>query len=67
MKDHKVSPKQRWARFRLQVIGPLLASPAASGDLQSALREVTERIYQHPLHLGKSMQLGFSTVERLCG
>ena len=64
MKDYKVSPKQRWARFRLQVIGPLLASPAASGDLQGAIREVTERIYQHPLHPGKSMQLGFSTVER---
>jgi putative transposase len=64
MKDHKVAPKQRWARFRLLVIGPLLASPAASGDLQSAIRDLTERIYQHPLRSKETMKLGFSTVER---
>ena len=64
MKEEEVSPKQRWARFRLQVIGPLLASPVASGDLQDELRALASRIYQHPLHPGKSMQLGFSTIER---
>jgi transposase InsO family protein len=64
MKDHKVSSQQRWARFRLQVIGPLLASPAESGELQSEIRILAERIYQHPLHHGKSIQLGFSTIER---
>ena len=64
MKDQEVAPKQRWARFRLQVIGPLLASPAASGDLQGAIRALTERIYQHPLRPKETMKLGFSTVER---
>ena len=60
----KVAPKQRWARFRLQVIGPLLASPAASGELQGKIRELSERVYRHPLHPEKSMRLGFSTIER---
>jgi transposase InsO family protein len=64
MKDHTVSSQQRWARFRLQVIGPLLASPAASGELQSEIRGLAERVYQHPLHPGKSIQIGFSTIER---
>jgi transposase InsO family protein len=60
----KVAPKQRWARFRLQVIGPLLASPAASGELQEKIRELSERVYRHPLHPEKSIRLGFSTIER---
>jgi len=60
----KVAPKQRWARFRLQVIGPILASPAASGELQGKIRELSERVYRHPLHPEKSVQLGFSTIER---
>lgn len=64
MKDHEVSPNERWARFRLQVIGPLLASPAGPGALQGAIRELSGRIYQHPVHPGKSMQVGFSTIER---
>jgi transposase InsO family protein len=60
----KVAPKQRWARFRLQVIGPLLASPAASGELQGKVRELSELVYRHPLHPEKSVRLGFSTIER---
>src|SRR5690242_8842739 len=60
----KVAPKLRWGRFRLQVIGPLLASPAEKGELQEKLRELSERVYRHPLHPEKSIRLGFSTVER---
>ena len=59
-----VAPKLRWGRFRLQVIGPLLASPAASGELQAKLRELSERVYRHPLDPEMSMLLGFSTIER---
>jgi hypothetical protein len=59
-----VAPKLRWGRFRLQVIGPLLASPAASGKLQAKLRELSERVYRHPLDPEMSMLLGFSTIER---
>ena len=34
MSAHYVSPNERWARFRLQVIGPLLASPPETGTTQ---------------------------------
>jgi len=64
MKDDDVCSKQRWARFRLQVIGPLLASPPEAGELQSAIRQLAERVYQHPLRPVESMRLGFSTIER---
>lgn len=60
----KASSSQRWAQFRLQVIGPLLASPAEPGALQESLRELAGRVYQHPLHPHQSLQVGFSTIER---
>lgn len=63
MKD-KVAHKLSWARFRLQVIGPLLASPAESGELQGNIRELSERVYRHPLRPEKSIRFGFSTIER---
>ena len=63
----KVAPKLRWAQFRLLVIGQLLASPAESGELQRKIGELSERVYRHPLDPEKSIRLGFSTVERLCG
>lgn len=64
MSDPEVSAKERWARFRLQVLGSLLASPPGPGELQTALRELSGRVYQHPLHRGKSIRLGFSSIER---
>ncbi len=60
----KGARKLRWARFRLQVIGPLLASPAESGDLQGKIRELSEVVYKHPLRPEKSLRFGFSTIER---
>ncbi len=64
MSDQDVSVKERFARFRLQVIGPLLASPPDPGELQAAIRELSERVYQHPVKRGTSIRLGFSTIER---
>jgi transposase InsO family protein len=55
---------ERWARFRFQVIGGLLASPPDAGALQQALRALADRIYQHPFRSGESMRLSFSTIER---
>jgi len=64
MHDDGLGPKQRWARFRLEVIGPLLASPPPDGALQPALRELAGRVYRHPLRPAESLRLGFSTIER---
>jgi putative transposase len=55
--------RDRWARLRFAVIGPLLAAPPAKGHLQAALRELTERTWQHPV-TGQPVRFGFSTVER---
>lgn len=60
----KGAHKLVWARFRLQVIGPLLASPADQGELQGKIRELSERVYRHPLRPEKSVRFGFSTLER---
>jgi transposase InsO family protein len=62
--DPHVPVRERWARFRLQVIGPLLAAPPEPGDLQEALRELAAQVYRHPLRPAESMRVGFSTLER---
>lgn len=57
------SSHNRWARFRFAVIGPLLAAPPISGELQTALNELAAQTYRHPLD-GTPMTLGRSTLER---
>ncbi len=64
MPDETLARTERWARFRFSVIGGLLASPPAGGELQAALRALAARTYQHPLRPGARVQLGFSTIER---
>jgi hypothetical protein len=39
----------RWARLHFAIIGPLLAAPPARGDLQTALRALAFRTWQHPI------------------
>jgi len=55
--------RDRWARLRFAVIGPLLAAPPAKGELQNALRALSRRIWKHPT-TGKPIQFGKSTLER---
>ena len=53
----------RWARFRHAVIGPLLVSPPAHGQLRAALRELSRKTFEHPT-TGAPMRVGFSTLEK---
>jgi putative transposase len=55
---------QRWAQFRFAVIGGLLSSPPLQGDLQTALRVLADKNYQHPIEPEKRVSLGLSTIER---
>jgi hypothetical protein len=55
--------RDRWARLRFAIIGPLLAAPPAKGELQSALRELSARSWQHPVS-GRPVRFGMSTLER---
>jgi putative transposase len=55
--------RDRWARLRFAIIGPLLAAPPARGELQNALRALSHRTWKHPT-TGRPIQFGKSTLER---
>jgi putative transposase len=61
--DRAKVDRNRWARLRFAIIGPLLAAPPPKGQLQAALRELSERTWQHPV-TGKPVRFGLSTLER---
>lgn len=54
---------ERWGHFRFSVIGPLLAAPAARGQLQDQLKELAAKEWRHPI-TGQGFLLGRSTIER---
>lgn len=56
-------PRDRWARLRFAIIGPLLAAPPAPGDLQTALRDLATKRWRHPF-TGLEVRFGCSTLER---
>jgi putative transposase len=55
--------RDRWARLRFAIIGPLLAAPPTRGDLHASLRALSLRSWQHPVS-GRSIRFGVSTLER---
>ncbi len=55
---------QRWAHFRFSVIGRLLSCPPQKGQLQSAIDELAQKTYQHPINANQQMRIGSSTIER---
>ena len=55
--------RDRWARLRFAIIGPLLAAPPPKGELQAMLRALSARTWQHPVS-GQPIRFGVSTLER---
>ncbi|MGI9332330.1 MAG: DDE-type integrase/transposase/recombinase [Gammaproteobacteria bacterium] len=55
--------RERWARLRFAIIGPLLAAPPERGQLGAALRELSVRQWKHP-GSGEAVRFGVSTLER---
>ena len=45
---HDPRDRDRWARLRFAIIGPLLAAPPESGELRAALQALAARTWQHP-------------------
>ena len=61
MKDP--SGRDRWARLRFSIIGPLLAAPVEPGELQTALGLLAAKTWRHPTS-GLDVSFGLSTLER---
>lgn len=55
--------RDRWARLRFSIIGPLLAAPPAPGELHGALRLLATKTWRHPVS-GLDVAFGVSTLER---
>jgi transposase InsO family protein len=55
--------RDRWARLRFSIIGPLLAAPPPEGELQAALKSLAAKSWRHPLS-GMEICFGVSTLER---
>ena len=57
------SQRDRWARLRFSIIGPLLAAPPEPGELQGALAALCAKVWRHPLS-GLDVRFGVSTLQR---
>ena len=57
------SARDRWARLRFAIIGPLLAAPPEPGALHAALKALAAKAWRHPLS-GLDIRFGVSTLER---
>ena len=55
--------RDRWARLRFAIIGPLLAAPPPPRELHGALRLLAAKTWRHPIS-GLDVCFGVSTLER---
>ena len=55
--------RERWARLRFAIIGPLLAAPPVEGDLHQALNALAAKTWRHPF-TGLEVRFACSTLER---
>lgn len=58
-----ISTGALWARFRFSVIGSLLSSPPARGELKTAIRLLAAKTWTHPVS-GRNVQFSAVTIER---
>lgn len=55
--------RDRWARLRFLVIGPLLAAPPEPRQLGAAFLALAAKTWRHPVS-GLDVRFGASTIER---
>ena len=63
MAEHDTPARERWARLRFSIIGPLLASPPEAGQLSEQLVALAGRSWRHP-STGEAMRFSAKTIER---
>ncbi|MGH7419396.1 MAG: DDE-type integrase/transposase/recombinase, partial [Candidatus Rokuibacteriota bacterium] len=61
--DERPRSHERWAHLRFGVVGGLLASPPAPGELRAELKRLAEKPWRHPT-TGELVRFGMSTLER---
>ena len=61
--EYDLPQRDRWARLRFAIIGPLLAAPPAAGELHEALNVLAAKGWRHPF-TGLEVRFGCSTLER---
>jgi putative transposase len=62
-KSHDQLDRDRWARLRFAIVGPLLAAPPEPGQLHATLCGLSTRYWQHP-DSGQRVRFGLSTIRR---
>ncbi len=62
-KTSALSTAALWARFRFAVVGPLLSSPPARGELRAALQSLAAKTWIHPIS-GREVHFSPVTIER---
>ena len=64
MSSIPVTPKRdRWARLRFSIVGPLLAAPPQPGQLYGAIRDLAAKTWRHPV-AGTDVRFATATIER---
>lgn len=64
MQDHdRAERRQKWARLRFSIIGPLLAAPPDRGELRREIDVLAQKTWRHP-QTGDPVRFGRSTIER---
>jgi len=64
MTSQPVSPTPSlWAHFRFSIVGSLLSAPAPHGGLRTALQDLADKTWTHPVN-GRPVQFAASTIER---
>ncbi len=62
-KDDAGARREKWARLRFAVVGPLLASPPPAGQLGAEFERLSQRDWEHPSGKGP-VRFAASTIER---
>jgi putative transposase len=61
--EDDLPPRDRWARLRFAIVGPLLAAPPPAGELHEALTLLAAKTWRHPF-TGLDVHFAVSTIER---